>query len=231
MQPSLRLASALALSLLALPAPAEDAPRLTVAGTGRLSLPPDLAVLTAGVRAEAREADDAIETLAEGLVEVRQALTDLGIPDDAVQTQSQTLRPVYSRYTGSPTPPQRIEGYVAQSTFSVELEDLQTVGAVLEEVVEAGANVVQGLSFELSDPDAARIAAQQEAVANARIAAEALAASAGVVLGPVFSVVADTSPIQPLGIARFEAASESVPVSPGAIEVTATVQMSFDLIR
>lgn len=230
-----RLVSLLfALSLCAGPVVGQsaDVPLLTVTGEGRIALAPDLATLGVGLRVETRQPDDAIDGLADGLRDIRAALADAGIPDAAVRTESQTLRPVYSRPQGDPPPPREIAGYVAETVFRVEVTDLERLGRVLEDVADAGANLMTGVRFALADPAAARIAAQQAAIADAQATAQALAAEAGLALGRVQSLTADYNGGGPRPMARAEAvAADAMPIAPGEIEITATVRLSYTIAR
>jgi uncharacterized protein YggE len=68
---------------------------------------------------------------------------------------------------------------VAANLLTIRVRDLERLGAVIDSVGAAGANRIDGVSFELAEPrgplDAARRQAVEDARVKAAILAEALA--------------------------------------------------------
>jgi uncharacterized protein YggE len=112
------------------------------------------------------------------------------------------------------------------------VRDLSKLGAVLERVVQAGSNAVRGLSFEREDPTAPRAEALGRAIAAARAKGEAMARAAGVALAEVIAVE-EGGGVRPFPVMRADAmktmAAEGAPVSPGELEVSADVSMTFGI--
>lgn len=224
-------AALLIVSLLALPpvaAAAQDAPHLTVAGEGRVALPPDMAMIRLGVTTEARSAEAALAANSADMSRVLAFLATAGIAAADIQTSGLRLTPRQEDYRGDATPP-RVMGFVATNEVTVRVRDLDRLGEVLDAVVREGANRFNGLSFGLSDDAAALAEARRRAVAEARTKAETYAGAAGVTLGPVRAITDQSGGVAPMDMRLSMAAMESVPVAPGEVSVEARVTITWDL--
>ena len=117
------------------------------------------------------------------LQKVLDRLKSEGVAAEAIETTNVSVYPIrtYNPETGQET----LTGYRAQNSVTVTLADAGQVGKVLSAAVEAGANIVSGPVWKLSDDTAAVAAALKKAVANARTKAEALAEAQGVKVGDV----------------------------------------------
>ena len=203
--------------------------RLSVTGTGQVDSQPDMAVISMGATAEARTAAKALDATSVATAEMLALLGQAGIAPRDMQTSTLSLSPLWdnSRSSSSGDRP-RITGYQASNTVTVRVRKLDDLGAILDAVVESGANSFQGLTFGLQDPapaqDAARLAAVAEAMRKAALYADA----AGLTLGPVLelSEAGDTSP-RPVEFARMAAMSDAVPVAQGEVSIRAQVSMVF----
>ena len=111
----------------------------------------------------------------------------------------------------------------------------QIPGEMLDAVVGAGANQMNGIGFRVEESEKLLDEARKRAVAEARRKAEQLAGELGVVLGAPLRVSEGGGflpPPQPMmGRAMMMAAPESVPVSPGEQELSVTVQVVFEITR
>ena len=85
--------------------------------------------------------------------------------------------------TDEPQPMYRVSNMV-----NVTIRDLDSVGDVLDAVIEAGANDIWGITFAIDDPSEAQDEARAGAIEDALARAGALAELNGVELGPVMSV-------------------------------------------
>ena len=157
------------------------------------------------------------------------ALEQLGIERSAIRTESITLSPRYRR--GPEVEEPTIAGYEAGNRVSVRVDRIDEVGRVVDAAIEAGANRVDGIRFELAEPEAVYREALRDAVARARREAEAIADAMDETLGPAIRVSTDgiriPVPERPMAFARMEAAP--TPVEPGDLEVTASVHITYRL--
>lgn len=229
-----RLVLALLLLPAALPAQEAEAPRtLTVAAQGTVERTPDQAVLSLAVESESGNARDAARNNASKMERVLNALRRAGLPADRIRTTAYQLHPVYARQERPEEPP-RISGYRAINQLQVVIEALDRVGPALDAAIDAGANRASNLQFQLKDPGSARLEALKLATAKARSEAEAVAAAAGEVLGPIQSISTDSwapSP-RPMEYARAMAMERAdTPVEAGTLGVTASVSITYRLGR
>lgn len=214
-------------ALAADPAPVAGT-RLTLSVSASVSRPPDLATIGAGVVTQALHAADAMRDNAGRMTATIAALKKAGIAERDIQTSAITLAPQY-RY-GDNQPPV-LTGYQATNRVSVRLRDLSRVGPVLDALVAAGANQIDGPDFSLDHPDAALDEARAQAVATARARAELYARAAGLHVGRIVSLSeAETAPpiVRPMAMMamRKEAAT---PVESGEQTVTLSLQAQFEL--
>ncbi len=230
----MRLPLLLALGLMLAPPasaqPAPPAPRtLQVSGAGEAAAAPDMATVSVGVTSTARRAGDALAANSAAMQGVLDLIRAEGVADRDVQTSQFSLSPMWRDTSGSGSQP-GIDGYQVYNLVTVRLRDLPRLGALLDTLTREGANQINGIEFGLSDPrpllDAARRAAVTDAVARARLYAEA----AGVTLGPILSISEGGGYMPMPGAAmRAEAAASPVPVAGGETGVNAQVSLVYEI--
>jgi uncharacterized protein YggE len=212
--------------------PRDSRPRVTVVGAAQVTVAPDRAVVRLGAVAEAKNAGDAQAHLNDVMQNVLKAIQDLHVPASAIRTEVLSLSPVYASSVQlanrrGPEAPQ-ISGYRAANVVSVALDDLSRIGPVVDAGITAGANELQGVSFELRDSAAARNEALSAAAKDARAQAEAVAAALGMRIDALDSMVANGSSASPPGPYFAARAFEtSTPVQPGQLEVSSSVTATY----
>ena len=226
--------AAVAMSLPAGLAAAADAPgRLSVTGEGKVAVAPDMAIVTLGAVAEHAEAAEAMAQMSARMSAVLARLEAAGIAPRDIQTSGLSLDP---RWAEKHNPRSMggeggIVGFVASSTATLRVRDLDALGGLLDAVVRDGANDFRGLRFGLQAPEPVRDAARQAAVAEAIRKAELYAAAAGVTLGPILSID-EHGGAQPrmmrAEMASF-AADAGMPVAAGELEIAASVSITWAL--
>ncbi|MFO7260615.1 MAG: SIMPL domain-containing protein [bacterium] len=219
------------------PRPTRDR-TITVTGTGVVEREPDQAVIMLAVENRAETAEAAARANAETMDRVIAAVRRLGIERDRIRTASYQLHPEYARDEPRPgqTSEPRVVGYRAMNMVRVTVDDIARVGEVIDAALGAGANRVTGLSFQLRDPERARLDALALAVQNARAEAQALASALGETLGPALDVSTTGRLPQPVPyladavLARTaEFATAPTPIEPGTLRVEATVTIVYRL--
>jgi hypothetical protein len=122
------------------------------------------------------------------------ALTDYlkkeSIDDKDIKTTGYNIYPQYRYppYGGQPT----ITGYQVNQSMEIKVRDLDKVSNVLDGVVSAGANQVNGLSFEIDNPDALKAEARAKAIADAKKKANELKSQVGISLGKIVNFSENT---------------------------------------
>jgi len=210
-------------------AAADDAARrITVVGEAEAEAVPDLATVSAGVTTRAATAAEAISAGSETMAAVFAAIEAWGIERRDVQTSQLNLGPVFAPYQDNSDAAPKVVGFEASNLVTLRVRAIDRLGAVIDALAGAGANQLQGVSFEVSDPRAQFDAARERAVADARGKAELFARAAGVSLGPVVTIAeTDRSP-GPI-LMRAEAASAAPPIAAGTVTLGAQVEIVYAL--
>jgi hypothetical protein len=208
-----------------------DASRtISVNGEGRVSLAPDVVMMSLGV--DERNADlNAAQTAADEKMDaIIAALRSNGVAENDIQTGNYSIYAErdYER-EGQP-----VTGYVVSHTVTAKVRDLDNAGNVIAAAIDAGANNVGGIWFGLDDPAAAIQQARELAVADAEAKATELARLANATLGPIQVISEGYTPSTPpvpfngAGMAYDEAVRSSAPtINPGQTEVVLTVSVTY----
>ena len=240
LRPALLASLALAPLLLAAPAqadapaPTASAPTLTLTAEGHSTRTPDVATFTAGVSTTGTSAAKALASNAAAMIRVIAALKATGVEARDIQTSNISLNPVFDQrpYNAADTTPPRITGYTASNSVSIRQRNLAAFGKVIDTLVGAGANQVNGPNFALDNPDAAQDEARRDAVAKARARADLYAAAAGLKVTRILSISEgghDSGPIaRPFARMMVQAVPVTV-VEAGEQDITAQVTIRFEL--
>ncbi len=209
----------------------EPAPRtITMTGEGEVSAAPDEAVVSGGAVTQAKSASDAVAQNSEIMNRVFAGLTKLGIARKAIATYGFSVEPQYPPANEKNPQPHVIIGYEVTNGINVTLDDVTRAGAVLDALIEAGANQSAGVAFRIKNPkpllDEARAKAGRDALERARIYAKAV----GAVLGPVRSIQEGYGRIaNGVELVVVTAQRRGVPIEAGAQSVSATVTVVWGI--
>ena len=189
-----------------------------VVGAATAQAEPEQAEFFFGVVTYADDADRAAE---EGAAKTRAAIEALKErlgADAQIQTMSYAIMP-NRKY--SKRGPEEVTGYSVENTLRVTVDDISDLGAILDLVSGAGANQIRAVHFAVKDNAALRARAFQEAVANARASADAIARALG---REVSRIVA----VEEQGVARdygsIGSVTETISVGPTPIVAGAVQQ-------
>ena len=206
---------------------------ITVVGSGTVEVAPDRAVVRLGVEREAEAADAAQGAVGTAATAILEAVRDVGVTDEDIQTSGLYLSPIYHRDPEAPRDEPTVRGYRSSLTVTIRVSDLDLIGTIVDRAVAAGANRVEGISFELRDASASRAAALAAAVEDARIKATGIARALGVELGTVLDVSEQgTGSIPPIAMTRAESFALSdgaTPVNPGRLQIDATLVVRYSI--
>ena len=201
--------------------------QISVSATGQTFRVPDTATVSAGVVTQAATAGEAMTANAAQMNSAFNELLRAGIPQKNIQTSQLSLQPRYD-YQDRKAP--RITGYEARNTVTAKSEDLQSVGGMLDALVRAGVNNINGVTFSIKDPSAAKSEARQSAIKAARKKAEEMAGAAGARLGKIINISESGgyNPPRPMMMARASAdMAESTPVAAGEQALSVTVNITY----
>jgi uncharacterized protein len=184
----------------------------------------DIGVVTRAVTAQAASEQNAEQT-SHLMKVIRQALGAGG----EVKTSNYTLAPQYDYGNNRPA---RLTGYEAANTVAVTVDNLPSLGKIIDAATKAGANDIRGISFSLKDDAALRAEALREATLRARANAEVIAKALDVqIAGVLQAEPSEASAIRPLVVPMKALAMREAPATPiesGTLEVHATVTVTLE---
>jgi uncharacterized protein YggE len=226
------LAALAALTAVPSVARSDDPPRRYVAvqGSGSVTATPDQAHINTGVSIRAENARQALNANNAAMSRLMTALKKAGVKADDIRTSNFSVSPWYKPYVRNR--PRVIGGYQASNQVRVKIRDIAKLGGILDAVVTAGSNRVNGVQFSVDKPRELLDQARRKAVADARRRATLYAEVAGAKLGKVLSIDEQGSRLpQPRRVATdsLMKSEASVPVSAGTQEITASVSVRFEL--
>lgn len=224
---------------------------LTVNAEGKSLRMPDVAMFSAGVMTQGATAAAALAANSTAMARVVDRLRGAGIAERDIQTSNLAIEPVYSDpdrnaalaarqsrqvYTPSADAVPRIVAYRASNQVSVRQRDLKNFGRVIDTLVAAGANQVNGPSFTLDNPNPAMNEARADALRQARERAVMLASGAGLRVIRILSITDGGGYSAPpvvfaqRGIAGAPPPpAPPAPIQPGELQMTANMTILFEL--
>lgn len=208
---------------------------ISVQGSSEFDVAPDLAKVRFRIETLSPTAQDAQLRNREIGASVKAALLKAGVRENEIETVDYRIEKVQE---WDPQYEKMIEkGYKTSNAFVVTTKDLEKVGPLLDVGVQAGANNVESISFELSDAKQKEVKTEalKMATKNAREKADALADGAGVRLGKLLSLQESSYFIAP--VARYDtmamkaemAGAPPTEVSPQSVHVSAQVSVSYEI--
>ncbi len=211
----------------------EQARSITVTGTGFASVEPDRATLTMAIVARRPTLAAAQEAAADVVIQVLNMTDRMNIARDRVDTTGASVRPNY-RWSQRQEA-QELLGYIAERQVAIVVDDLETLGALIEGSVEAGVNQVSPPQLDSIKRKAAYRRALRVAAEDANANALQLAETLGAGLGRVISVSSDSLAPRPAARSGFNlramAAESDAVASYNAADLSfnATVTVTFEL--
>ena len=202
---------------------------MNVSGTGQVTLVPDIASINIGVHTEADLVNDALSENTAQANAIASILKNLGVEEKDIQTSNFNVYPAdrYDPMTGQV----QSRYFVVDNTVTVIVRDLSSLGDVLSAVVDAGANNIYGITFDVEDRDEAVAQARLLAIQNAKEKAQEIADAAGVELGDLLSinVYGGITPIAYYDAKGGAYAESSVPVSAGTLTISMECSLTYEL--
>lgn len=204
--------------------------RVTVSGVGEVYITPDTGIVTLGVEISNPELATAQAEAATKMDAIIAAARNAGVADDDITTGNYNIW--VDRNWESPE--QTIRGYNVSHSITIKVREIDNVGSVIEDALNAGANSVHGISFTVEDPGDAVSQAREAAIADARAKAEDLARLTGVTLGQVVTIDEFSNNPYPTSrngevYAEDAAGGVAPPINPGQSSIAVQVQIAWEL--
>ncbi|WP_257099099.1 SIMPL domain-containing protein [Pseudovibrio flavus] len=216
---------------LAGPALADETSKITVTGTGVVTVTPDKALVTSRVVTQNKDAKAALEENSKKVSAMIEMINDAGIEKENIQTSGFDISPVYNNLRSADqnaTP--EIVAYRVSNGVEISVSEIGKLGSLLPSMVSEGANSIGNIQFVVSDENAKLDQAREAAVADAIRKAKLYATALGGQLGNVISMQegGSYSP-RPEPYMMRAAMDSTTPIAAGQENLTANVTVTFEL--
>lgn len=213
--------------------PTDSSETITVSANGEAKAQPDTAVVRLAVEAADSDAATARTAVAENISDVRDALAEMGIEEEQVRTSD--YRIYEDRHDPRSTSEDAETTYRARHVLTIDLEETDQVGTVIDTAVDAGATSVHDVRFGLSDDTRQELQneALENAMSDAQVQASTLAESADLEIDGVASVetVDRRTPRTTYVMEASAADGASTDISTGPVSVSAQVTVTYNASR
>ena len=216
----------------------ESTRTLVVTGTGEAKGVPDMATIQLGVSVIDENIGVAIDEANSTMQRITDVMTSRGIREVDTQTTSYNVwrQDIHSPETGMPTGEAT---YHVDTSMAITVRDINDLGPTIDAGLEAGANNVMGISFEISDTSLLETEARSVAIANAKNRALEIAIGMDVELGQLLSV-SDSGLVVPGPYASYGLKGDVVggiggggapaSISPGQAVVSSQISAVYEIL-
>ncbi|WLR52710.1 SIMPL domain-containing protein [Bacillus tianshenii] len=213
--------------MLPAPSPIQSSkqPLIQVIGEGKLTVQPNQAIVTIGVTTEGMNLTEVQAENSKTVLRIIHSLRELGIPKEKIQTDDYRILMEYDFIDGK----QVFRGYNVTHMLRVTIDDINKVGIVVDTAVKNGTTTISNISFTVSNKQFYYNQALSLAVRNAQEKAAIIGHTLGV---PVFSIPEEmveggVTPEAYPSPRVLAASTETTPISPGQIDIIASVRAKF----
>jgi uncharacterized protein YggE len=201
-------------------------------GEGKVLAKPDVGIVDLSIVTEgttSKQAQDANSKKSKALTDF---LAKQGVDEKDIKTSGYNIYPQYkyAPYGGTPS----ITGYQVNQSVQVKVRDLTKVDAVLDGVVSAGVNQVNGLQLTIDNPEKLKDEAREKAIKDAKEKADSLKSQLGIGIGRIVNFSENTSgypgPIfydKAMNSEGRGGGGPSIPV--GENEITVSVSITYQI--
>ena len=208
-----------------------------VNGEGKVMAVPDVANLRIGIESQAATVSEAQGNATKAMNDVMAVLTKNGVDKKDIQTQSFNIQRV-TRWDNDKQQ-EILIGYRVTNSVNAKIRKLDTAGTIIDAAAEAGGDFtrIEGISFDVDNPETYQNQAREKALANAKAKAEQMAKGTGVTLGKATFVTESVyipGPIFRDLAMKAEAsgapAAAPTPISAGELEIRVNVQVVYSIL-
>ncbi len=161
--------------------------RITVSGTGKVYVKPDLALTSFSVITEAKTVAEALNQNTEQMNQIISSAKEQGVEDKDLKTTDFNIYPRYewgeqSKIPIYPIGKRTLVGYEVRQSLQVKIRELTKIGEIIQAATDSGANQVGNLQFTVDDQDELKNQAREKAIEQAKEKAKELASQLGIKL-------------------------------------------------
>ena len=209
--------------------------QVSIVGQGKVTYQADIATVNVGVQLDKiSRAETALVELNARVTKIVDAVKKAGIPAEDILTQNYSLYPQYDKISNVSV----VSGYGASQQLQIKIRDLKKdeklIGNVISEATKAGANQVNGISFDVANMEDLKQEARLKAINDAKSKADTLAAAAGIKLKKVIGwweniIQAPGSPIYYDGKGGMGGGTSGGTIPNGNQEVIIEVNLNYQV--
>ncbi len=209
----------------------EPSRTVTVTGYGSAYGAPDVVMVGLGVSIANADVKAAMDESTARMNAVMDALRAAGVAPEDIRTDQFSI---YQDYGPVPMGGDQAEPlYRVSVGVTVTVRETAKVGELLATAVDAGANMVNYIQFDIADRAALEAEARDLAVADARTRAELLAKAFGLAVGEPLTITEGSGyagPVMGMGGGGGMPRAEAAPISEGTLRVDMQVTITFALV-
>jgi len=219
----------------------QNAPHeINVTGEGKAYAKPDVAIVSFGAHTEAPKSQEAVAKNNAIMDAVIEAVKDLGVKDEDIQTTMYNLQPVYDYnvqplramsypYPGGGTTVLR--GYALDQQIQVKIRNFDNINAILDVAAKNGANTISSLQFTVDDMEKLKAEAREKAIKQAKEKATSMFQASGLNGAKVVNISEGYAyPYGMGGTVMLEKAADAAPapnIQAGQMEINTTVTLTY----
>lgn len=210
----------------------EKIPTISVSGEGVVEVAPDRATISLGVVTRDKNAAKVQNDNSKIANDIIKAVENLGIDKKNIRTGNYSFHQYYRNDNS-----RRIaDGYEANNTVTVIVDDLNLVGKIIDAALANGANNVDSLEFGLKNKSNLQNEAIRLAVRDARAKAEVVAAELGKKIIGVLNISVNSGYISAprankMVMEEMATADIATPIESGMLTCNASVHVEFEISR
>ncbi|SFR95428.1 SIMPL domain-containing protein [Anaeromicropila populeti] len=195
---------------------------MTLTGTGLVNAVPDTAVIRLGVQTTGENLIEVQRENAEKMEQVLEALQQFDVME--IQTAEYAINKIYEYENNT-----RIDrGYSVRNILEINTSSLGETGMLIDAAVNAGANVIEAVEFQVSKRETYYMQALNLAVMNAYQKAKSILKNIGVTSEPVpRNIIENTGMAVPMRNGVVREALSSTPIEMGSKQIEASVTVEF----
>jgi uncharacterized protein YggE len=201
-------------------------PQISVSGEGKIIAVPDQVFISIAVETKGTNATDVKKQNDATIEKVLQFITKFKVPKSDVQTKSISLNPQYDYE-------KKKRNYNATQTIEILLKNITQYDSLMEGLVDAGINRINGVEFKTSKLKQYQSEARKLAMKEAKSKAEDYVFVLGQKVGKALSITDNTQNYYPqpmyalksMAMNQAEAPRETLAI--GEIIISASVNVSF----
>lgn len=208
---------------------------MVVSAEATVAVAPDIAKVSIGIE----ESGVSLKTVQEAVNKKSLALVDqikkLGVDEKDIKTTSYSVYP-QNDYNANPP---KITGYRVSTNYQINVRDFDKINDLMVIATNSGANVIGGVSFEISDllKEEKLNEARSEASKKAKAKAQGLADAANITLGNIINISESEGLDYPRPYLMDKAIANegggspvtAPDIQPGQTDLTITVSLSFEI--